>query len=113
MTLFKVGDSVNIHGIGSGVVVKADKDGGGVEDLYLIELNDKQATATGFFLARNCELQGVQETATCSIHGSFYSGHAECPTCKVMTDLCEDCPPRGYPTDDTRCRQCPNRSARS
>lgn len=21
--------------------------------------------------------------------------------------LCEDCPPRGYPTDDTRCRQCP------
>lgn len=25
--------------------------------------------------------------------------------------LCEDCPPVGYPTDETRCRGCPRRSA--
>lgn len=54
----------------------------------------------------------AEDSAVCIIHGSFYSGYRECPACKVMTDLCEDCPPRGYPTDDTRCRQCPNRSAR-
>ncbi len=59
MTLFKIGDNVVLHGIGPGVVHKADKDGGGVEDLYLIQLDDEKATATGFCLARNCELKGA------------------------------------------------------
>lgn len=25
-------------------------------------------------------------------------------------DLCEDCPPAGYPTDKTRCLECPRRT---
>jgi hypothetical protein len=25
-------------------------------------------------------------------------------------DLCSDCPPAGYPTDKTRCAECPRRS---
>lgn len=25
--------------------------------------------------------------------------------------MCEDCPPLGYPTDKTRCAECPHRSA--
>jgi hypothetical protein len=28
-------------------------------------------------------------------------------------DLCEDCPPRNYPTDKTRCSSCPRRSSPS
>lgn len=27
-------------------------------------------------------------------------------------ELCEDCPPVGYPTDDTRCMPCPRRAQR-
>lgn len=27
-----------------------------------------------------------------------------------MSDLCSDCPPRGYPTDRTRCSACPRLS---
>lgn len=26
------------------------------------------------------------------------------------TDLCSDCPPVGYPTDETRCTPCPRRA---
>ena len=28
---------------------------------------------------------------------------------KTTTDLCSDCPPIGYPTDNTRCSECPRR----
>lgn len=28
-----------------------------------------------------------------------------------MSDLCEDCPPIGYPTDKTRCEPCPRSAA--
>lgn len=31
-----------------------------------------------------------------------------CPEASVV--LCDDCPPTGYPTDDTRCEECPRRS---
>ncbi len=27
-----------------------------------------------------------------------------------MTAMCEDCPPVGYPTDETRCTPCPRRN---
>jgi hypothetical protein len=27
----------------------------------------------------------------------------------LLATLCEDCPPVGYPTDDTRCLPCPRR----
>lgn len=27
-------------------------------------------------------------------------------------ELCKDCPPVGYPTDDTRCMPCPRRALR-
>jgi hypothetical protein len=28
-------------------------------------------------------------------------------------ELCEDCPPVGYPTESTRCRPCPRRASTS
>ena len=28
-----------------------------------------------------------------------------------VAEFCEDCPPDGYPTDKTRCKHCPRRSA--
>jgi hypothetical protein len=46
-----------------------------------------------------------------------------CPTCEcgeakqdilhdvAGTDFCEDCPPVNYPTDKTRCADCPRRAA--
>lgn len=32
------------------------------------------------------------------------------PVTPTAQDLCEDCPPIGYPTDETRCTPCPRRS---
>lgn len=28
----------------------------------------------------------------------------------MSTELCDDCPPIGYPTDNTRCLECPRRT---
>lgn len=28
----------------------------------------------------------------------------------MSSDLCSDCPPVGYPTDETRCAPCPRRT---
>lgn len=44
-------------------------------------------------------------TLNARIKGGDFSGRV------LDEELCDDCPPRGYPTDDTRCRQCPNGSA--
>jgi hypothetical protein len=35
----------------------------------------------------------------------------ECAASKRPVQMCEDCPPAGYPTDDTRCGPCPLRSS--
>ena len=32
------------------------------------------------------------------------------PATDAQSDLCEDCPPNGYPTDKTRCEPCPRRA---
>lgn len=34
-----------------------------------------------------------------------------CSDCVLVMQLCEDCPPAGYPTDKTRCTPCPRRTA--
>lgn len=30
---------------------------------------------------------------------------------EARVTLCSDCPPIGYPTDETRCRECPRRTS--
>lgn len=34
--------------------------------------------------------------------------HEPCP--EALAALCDDCPPAGYPTDKTRCEECPRRT---
>ena len=34
--------------------------------------------------------------------------HEPCP--EALAVLCDDCPPAGYPTDKTRCEECPRRT---
>ncbi len=44
---------------------------------------------------------------------NIISGHAVVEACKrnrSTVNLCEGCPPYGYPTDKTRCEDCPRQT---
>ena len=60
MTKYSEGDKVTLHGIGNGWIARAWQDDAG-EDLYLVLLEDSQATPTGECLARNCELAEARQ----------------------------------------------------
>lgn len=44
-----------------------------------------------------------------SAHSEHKSGQGSFNKIAAETDLCDDCPPVGYPTDKTRCTPCPRR----
>jgi hypothetical protein len=47
------------------------------------------------------------ETAYCSIHGSFYSGFPKCPFCKELKDaLKDDCSWCSYRIIEKECPNC-------
>ena len=56
-------------------------------------------------------------SAETTLHCAWCDGEGRCPgmtigsVCPASEELCSDCPPVDYPTDETRCAPCPRRVA--
>lgn len=73
-------------------------------------------------MASDCDGCGAPATTSCPYCETYSCDDDACkPICEhdvrkpkqarvVSRVACEDCPPVGYPTDDTRCLPCPRRA---